>query len=221
MRVALIAAAGFALAEAAGAAPVLETKQVPVDVAFPFLQNYYALKAHDRFRLDFFVVGDLPPSFRMVLKRKGGDVPIALAADRRFLPLPDAEDFSRHVPLEVTSSKDTKIALTVKISETVAPAQTLDAKALAAGVDQVRTGVKTMAGIMALLVPDYKSVCFDGARSGTVMLSGGKTMTLKVTKKAGDTAIGSPCFTPSDYPAAVQVSLDRAPSGMYITPRQP
>ncbi|MEI9905631.1 MAG: hypothetical protein WDN06_18060 [Asticcacaulis sp.] len=222
MRFARIAAAGLTfLAAAAGAAPVLETKQIPVEKAFPFLQNYYALKAHDRFRLDFFVVGDLPPSFHMALKRKSGDVPVTVAPDRRFLPLPDAQDFASHTPLEVTSAKDTKIALTVKISETLAPAKTLDARVLAASVTQVRDGVKTMAGLMALLVPDYKSVCFDGARSGTVTLADGKSVALKLSKKAGDAAIGSPCFTPADYGNAVQVTLDRVPSGMYITPRQP
>lgn len=213
---------GLMVLPAAAGAQALETKQVPVDKAFPFLKDYYALKNHDRFRLDFILAGAAPPpSFRMVLKRKGGDAPIMVAPDRRFLPLPEAQDFTAKTPLEVTAPKDLRIALTVKISSTLAPAKTMDARALAAGVDQVRTGVRSMAGMMAMLVPDYKSVCFDGARSGAVTLPGGKSAALKLSKKAGDAAAGSPCFTPSDYPSAVEVTLDRVPSGVYIVPRTP
>ena len=213
---------GSLVLPAAAGAQALETKQVPVDKAFPFLKDYYALKSHDRFRLDFILAGAVPPpSFRMVLKRKGGDAPITVAADRRFLPLPEAQDFASGTPLEVTAPKGLKIALTVKISSTLTPAKTMDARALAAGVDQVRAGVKTMAGMMALLVPDYKSVCFDGAKSGVATMADGKSVALKLSKKTGDAAAGSPCFTPADDPAAVQVTLDRVPTGVYIVPRTP
>ena len=226
----LIAAAGLALMACAqpalsatpAAGTALETKTVPVEKAFPFLKDYYALKAHDRFRLDFYLNGPaLPPSFRMVMKRKAGDVPIVVAGDRRFGPLPDSQDFAAHVPLEVTAPKGLKIALNVKISSTATPARTLDAKGLSAGIDQVRQGVKTMAGLMAMLVPDFGSVCFDGAKSGEVALADGKMAALKVSKTAGDVAIGSPCFTPSDYPTATQVTLDKVPTGMFIVPKQP
>lgn len=224
MRLQVIASVlGLALLmpSAVNAAPAMETRQVPVDKVFAFLPNYYALKAHDRFRLEFYVVGELPASFQMALKRKGGDVPVTVAADRRLLPLPTAQDFTDHTAVEVTGPKDARIGLTVKISSTLAPAKTMDARALAAGVDQVRIGVKSMAGLMAMLVPDYKSVCFDGARAGTVATADGKMVTMKVSKKAGDAAIGSPCFTPSEVANAAQVTLDRVPTGVYITPKQP
>ncbi len=222
MKAAVMLTLGLLALPAVAGAQALETRQVPVEKAFPFLKDYYALKKHDGFRLDFILAGAAPPpSFRMVLKRKGGDVPIAVAADHRFLPLPEAQDFAAGTPLEVTAPKGLKIALSVKISSTLSPARTMDARALAAGVDQVRTGIKSMAGMMALLVPDYKSVCFDGAKNGTVTLPGGKSAALKLSNKPGDAAVGSPCFTPSDYPSATEVTLDRVPSGVYIEPRTP
>lgn len=48
------------------------------------------------------------------------------------------------------------------------------------------------------------------------MLNTGKTIALKLSAKAGDVPAGTPCFTPSEMPAATQITLDRPATAVYI-----
>lgn len=214
---AAVAALPFVLAASAALA---ETANVPAEKLFPFLKTYYDLPANqrDQFSMAYFLLfKDVDrTSVSAVLKGTNGDKPLTIAANGRILPLPSAADLKAKRDIALTAPTSGQIGVDIKLMPNLAPAASMDAVPLATAVKQAHDGAKKAAGLFSLAVPDYKAVCFEGARSGTVATKAGKTINLKVQTSDKVTA---PCFFPADIPDAARITLDRAPTAMYILPK--
>lgn len=206
----IIASGGYAQAP-------METKTLPAETLFPFLAEYLKLPAaeRDRFHPNYHLMAQ-GVTVRAVLKRRSGDVPLTFAPDGLIQPVPTSADIAAKTQIEMSAPKDSKIGISIKIASSVAPATTLDAKALKASIDQARVGAKKAAGAMAVMVPNLQRVCFEGATGGTAITAGGKAVALKTETKDASVDKGSPCFTPKDMPDAVQIRLDRTPRTLII-----
>ncbi len=213
------AAAALPLLLAASVASA-ETAALPAEKLFPFLQAYYNMPSaqRDHFQMAYFMAikGDAK-SVTAAVKHAEGDVALAIASNGRITPLPSADDLKNKRQIALTAPKGTSIGITIKLVPNIVPAATLDAAYLAVAIAQAHDGAKKAAGLLSLAVPDYKTVCFDGAPSGTAVLKSGKSVALKV--QTSTDAKASVCFTPSDTPDAVQIKFERAPSAIYIVPR--
>ncbi|ESQ92183.1 hypothetical protein ABAC460_04655 [Asticcacaulis sp. AC460] len=220
MKLAKAAAAALPFVLAASVA-MAETKNVPAEKLFPFLKTYYDLPANqrDQFTMGYFFLLDGVDrnSVSMVLKGASGDRPLNIAANGRVLPLPAAADLKAKREIALTAPKDGKIGIDIRLIPNLAPAASMEAAPLAASVKQAHDGAKKAAGLLSLAVPDYKAVCFEGAHSGTVATKSGKSVNLKLQTSGKTTA---PCFFPADVPDAARITLDRAPTAMYIVPKQ-
>ncbi len=223
MKNASLAAAGLcllALATGANAAGDSTSKAIPSPNIFPFLSTYLGLPANmrDHYHLSYALRSQNArfSDVHMMLKRKSGDVPIAVAANGQMSPLPTLVELTEKTPIMMSAPSGAKFGVELKIAASVDSSKTYDAQGLKIAVDQARTGSKKVAGLMAMMVPDFQSACFEGTSSGTAMLNTGKTIALKLSAKAGDVPAGTPCFTPSEMPAATQITLDRPATAVYI-----
>lgn len=220
MRLSVYAAAlGLCLISgAAWADPALETRQVPAENVFPYLKNYYGLPAGERdlFHPQYALAPASRATVHLVLKRPGGDVPLVAGADGALSPTPSPADMAAKLSVEVSAPKDTKVGIGIWLMASVESAKTYDARRLRASVDQARNGVKKLAGLMALAVPNYQVLCFEGATSGSATLADGRTVAMKTFGRNG---VMRPCYAPVDVPNATQITLDRATSGVFINPK--
>ncbi|MGZ6042826.1 MAG: hypothetical protein ACXWKW_11595 [Asticcacaulis sp.] len=205
----------------ASVAQDLKTTSFPASKLFPFLDSYLGLPpaARDHFRLRYRFHAETPVS-RLVLKRPTENVPLRIGTNDELAPQPSLEDL-KTAQVEMTAKTGTKYMIGLQVEESMAPALTLDAAALKTGIDQAHDGSRRIAGLMAALVPNFQSVCFLGAGSGSVIMADGQPKPLKLTSNPHDTQHLNPCFTPADYPGAKQVILAHMPSALPIVERPP
>ena len=204
------------------ASPALaETATVPAEQLFPYLANYYSLPPASRnhFELGYYlnVKGDRN-TVSAILKGASGDVPLQIAADGRLSPLPSAADLAAKRQIALSAPKGTSVGMALKIRPSTPPSANLDAAYLAVAVTQAHDGAKKAAGLLGVMVPNLQTVCFDGAHQGSAVLASGKTAALPVLARPG-TPVKAPCFTPSDMPGAIRITLDQTPVAMFIGPR--
>ncbi|ESQ76867.1 hypothetical protein [Asticcacaulis sp. AC402] len=198
-----------------------ETKNIAAEKLFPFLETYYGIPANqrDQFSIAYFYQFDSLDKKRvsLVLKGPSGDKPLSIAASGRVSPLPTAADLKAKREIAFTAPKDGKMGIDIQLIPNLAPDVSMDAVPLAMAVKQARDGAKKAAGLFSLAVPDYKAVCFEGAKSGTLATKSGKILTLKLQTSGKAPA---PCFFPADAADATRITLDRTPTAMFIVPKQ-
>jgi hypothetical protein len=215
------AAIGLAACGVALGAYAAERKPFPAENLFPFLKAYYSITPDERtaFRLRYFAVskkGELP-SFKAVLKRKSGDVPITLGAKGEMSPVPSSADIASKAQVTLEAEKGASFGVLIRIVANVPTSARIDAKNVELAVNQAQKGAKKAAGVMKFAVPKLDSACFMGATSGTVTLENGQKIALQTVKSKEDPAlIGSPCYTPSAQKGGVTISLDKAPEMVSI-----
>lgn len=226
MKTTSLAAAGLCLltlTTSAHAADDSKSKAIPSPSLFPFLSTYLGLPGNmrDHYHLTYSLKSQNAKlsDIHMVLKRRSGEVPLTVSANGQLSPQPTLAELNEKTPVMMSAPTGAKLGISLRIAATVEPAKIYDAQFLKAAVEQARAGSKRVAGMMAMMVPNFQSVCFDGTTSGTATLSTGKTVALKLSAKAGDVPAGTPCFTPSDTPGATQITLDRAATAAYIVPK--
>jgi len=220
----IILAASFSLIAGAAAAQTFDNKTVdsqtvPASKVFPYLDTYLGLPTaeRDHFRLAYTVVGEGSPSdVRLTLKRPGGDVPMIIAADGRIVTEPTLADL-KSAKVEMTAPKGGHYGIALNIVASEPAAQTLEVAPLKQGVDQARTAARKAAGLLAMAVPDFETVCFIGSVSGQALMADGKSVPLKTGASASKHP--NPCLTPVDLPQARQVALARLPTAILITRR--
>ena len=221
MRGMIWAAGLFLVATGAAAQGAVDTQTMAASKLFPFLDGYLGLPPleRDHFHMEYVVTGDGPPSaMRLVLKRPAGDVQIAVAADGRILADPTLADL-KSGQVVMTTPKGSHYGIALHLVENQSLSQTLDVAGLKTGIDQARAAAKKAAGIMAMMVPDFETVCFVGAGSGQVTLADGKTAALKISAPPSAPKFLNPCLTPADLPQARQVTLAHLPSSLMIVRR--
>ncbi|WP_443750677.1 hypothetical protein [Asticcacaulis solisilvae] len=211
------------LALATGAAGAEKSKAIPSPSLFPYLDTYLNLPANtrDRYHLSYVVgtQGGQKSDFHMTLNRPSGDVALSIAPDGEILPLPTLADLKDKTPVTIQAPDGSRFGMSLRVAATIEMAKTYDATPLKASIEQARSGAKKAAGLLAVAVPDFQTVCFAGTLSGTATLANGKTVALPGIKQAGDVPAGTPCFTPSALPDARTIALDRAPRVIYIQPK--
>lgn len=224
MRLIVAAAIGASLLPlATGVAAAEKSKAIPSPSLFPYLDTYLGLPANarDRFHMSYVVMaqGAKLSDFHLVLNRKGGDAPLSIASDGEILPQPTLADLKAKTPITLEAPNGSRFGISLRIVATIEMAKTYDAAPLKASIEQARAGSKKAAGLLAVAVPDFQTACFSGATAGTVTLANGKTVALPGLPKADDAPAGTPCFTPAALPDARTVTLDRAPTAIYIEPK--
>ncbi len=222
-----LAAAAFMSASlltlATGASAAEKSKAIPSPSLFPYLDTYLNLPAgtRDRYHLSYVVVpqGAKLSDFHLVLNRKGGDVPLSVAPDGEIMPLPNLSDLKAKTPITLNAPDGSRFGISLRVAATIDMARTYDAAPLKASIEQARSGAKKAAGLLAVAVPDFQTACFGGATAGTATLANGRTVALPGLPKADDAPAGTPCFTPAALPEARTITLDRAPTAIYIEPK--
>ena len=221
MRFALAATVGASLMTlATGAAGAEKSKAIPSPSLFPYLDTYLNLPANtrDRYHLSYVVVsqGAKLSDFHLVLNRNGGNVPLLIASDGEIMPLPTLSDLKAKTPVTLEAPEGSRFGISLRVAATLDMSKTYEAAPLKASIEQARAGAKKAAGLLAIAVPDFQTVCFAGTTSGTATLANGKTVALPGMRQAGDVPVGTPCFTPASLPDAQAITLDHTPRAIYI-----
>ena len=220
MRGILIAAGIGLMAGGASAQTTADTETVPASKVFPFLDTYLGLPPaeRDHFRMEYGVTGGPLADVRLTLKRPSGDTPIPLAPDGRILTAPVLADL-KTAQVVMTTPKGSHYGISLRLVASETPAQTLDVAPLKQGIDQARAAARKAAGLMAMIVPDFETVCFVGAGGGQAVLGDGKTIALKISAPPSAPKFLNPCLTPTDLPQARQVTLAKTPTAILIVRR--
>lgn len=221
MKGAIVAAAGLCLmAGTAVAQTAVETQTIPAAKLFPFLDTYLNIPAaqRDHFRMEYALVGGPASNARLTLKRPSGDMAVALAADGRILTEPSLADL-KDAKVVMVTPKGSHYGISLRIVASETPAQVMDVAPLKLGIDQARTAAKKAAGLMSMVVPDFQTVCFAGAGSGSATLADGSSVALRITAPPSNPKWLNPCLTPADIPQARRVTLAHVPSSILIMRR--
>ena len=217
-----VALAGlFLFAGGAVAQTATDSETMAASKLFPLLDTYLGLPPaeRDQFHLEYGVTGNgAAANTHLTLKRSSGDMPIPLAADGRILAVPDLADLTS-AQVVMTTPKGSHYGVSLHIVANEAPAQRLDVAPLKAGIDQARAAGRKTAGLMAMMAPDFETVCFVDAGSGQAILEDGKTIALKISAPPSMPKFLNPCLTPADQPQVRQVSLAHTPTSILIVRR--
>jgi len=216
------ALAGICLiAGGAAAQTATDSETMAASKLFPLLDTYLGLPPaeRDQFHLEYAVTGaGAAQSAHLTLKRPSGDTPISLAPDGRILTEPNLADL-KSAQVVMTTPKGSHYGVSLRLVANVTPAQRLDVAPLKAGIDQARAAGRKTAGLMAMMAPDFETVCFVDAGSGQAILDDGKTISLKISAPPSMPKFLNPCLTPADQPRARQVSLAHTPTSILIVRR--
>jgi len=218
----IIIAGGVALAAGSAAAQTaVDVDTLPASKVFPYLDVYLGMPPaeRDHFRLDYGVVGNGPPgNVHLTLKRPSGDVALPVAADGRIQVEPTLADL-KSAQVVLTTPKGSHYGISLRIVASSPPAETMEVAPLKIGIDQARAGVRKAAGLLAMAVPDFQTVCFVGSGTGQVQLADGKTVALKIGAPKSNPKFLNPCLTPADLPQARTVTLAHVPAAILIMQR--
>ena len=221
MRGILIAAGIGLMAGGASAQTAVDTQTMAASKLFPFLDTYLGLPPteRDHFRMEYGLTGDGPlTNAHLILKRASGDVPIQVGADGHILTSPSLADL-KSAQVVMTTPKGSHYGISLRLVASETPAQTVDVASLKQGIDQARAAARKAAGLMAMMVPDFETVCFVGAGGGQAVLGDGKTVALKISAPPSAPKFLNPCLTPVDLPQARQVTLAKTPTAILIVRR--
>ena len=209
------------LAGTAAAQAATDSETLAASKLFPLLDIYLGLPAaeRDQFHLEYVVTGpSAAANVRLTLKRPSGDVPMAMAPDGRILTEPTLADL-KSAQVIMTTPKGSHYGISLHLVANESPAQRLDVTPLKAAIDQARAAGRKTAGLMAMMAPDFETVCFVDAGSGQAVLDDGKTVALKISAPPSMPKFLNPCLTPADQPQARQVSLAHTPTSILIVRR--
>jgi hypothetical protein len=217
-RALLVTAAAF-LASATVSFAETESKSVPAEKLFPFLSNYYSLppaeRSHFRLAYTLMVQGGKADQVSLILQ---DGTKITPNVQGYLAPLPTAAQLKSK--LTYSRPAGVKFGISLDLLPTQAPAQTMDAKALALSVTQALKGSKKVAGLMAMALPIFDRIEIRGVSSGQVKLADGSTKTLGLigaTKdKKGVYHPSHITYVPAEWPTAVSLSFDATPSKLLI-----
>ncbi len=218
LKSALFAAAVLAAAPAVHAAP-LETKTFPAEKLFPFLSNYYGLvpakRAH--FHLDYRLVSKDP--LTITLEAKGAQITVQPAADGILRPLPTADQL-KGGQITLTAPKAARLSISMDPVPEAAPAAVMDTGALNLAVSECMAGTKSLAGLLAMMVPNFDRVAIFGVTSAQVKLADGSLKPLPViaavTDKSGHTTPAHFAYVPADWPQGRTLVFNAAPTRLAI-----
>ena len=196
-----------------------ETRTVPADKLFPFLDSYYKLAPADRsqFHLSYrlHVQGAKPEQVRLTLHEGSGAIPIDTANPTDLSPLPTPAHL-KTATVTYVRPDGAKFGVELNVTPNAALDRTMDARALAQAVSQAHAGSKKLAGLLALAVPNLDRVVFYGVTSGEVILANGAARPLPTvaafTDKEGHLHAAQVVFAPADWPGATSVRFNAVPA---------
>lgn len=192
----------------AGAAAA-ETKLVPLDKVFPYLQGYLELPSAERSRfvLDYRLMGESKglQTVRATLVEKGGSAPLAIGADGRFDRLPTLQQFRDKAQLSIEAAKGVRLGVALSVEPAARPSREIDAADLAATLVQAQAGERKVAGVLAFAAPKLTRVAFDGVKGGEAVWPDGRAQPLPLVK-------GRPVFDPAALQGAKMVRFAAAPT---------
>ena len=178
---------------------------------YRYYDNYLALPAAERshFTVGYILTQDGKPLSAPVWMVDGARrTPIPLSSDGRMLRLPTAAELAS-AKVEIGIDETAKIGLSLGPEASGPRATDLDAHDLASAVSQAASGMKKMAGIMALAVPKVQEVAFVGSGSGEVEFSDGHRAALPLVK-------GAPTYNPANQPNAKRIHLAKPPTKLDL-----
>ena len=208
---ALIPVVLAAAATAAASGAVAAERLVPADKVFPELGRFLALPAaaRDTFATTYQVRTRGGPLEAVKLSYVEGGVraPIPLGRDGRVLRLPTPAQLKGQVAVD--TPEGVRLSTRAGVECTGLAGREIAAPRVSACVDQLRAAVKRMAGVAAFLAPSFDRARLEGAGGGAVVLADGSRRPLPLQD-------GAPVFTPSAFPGARTLVLDRA--AQHVSP---
>jgi hypothetical protein len=200
----------LAIAAVAGAARAAD-KLIDPNKVFPYLAAYWKLPAAERSRFApayVFRHNGAPLAVPVAIVQGAGANPIPLRADGRVGRLPSLAELQSgklHVGLD---EKD-RFTSQMQVEALLRPAARMDARELAAAIEQATAGEKKVAGFVGFMAPKLTEVGFEGVASGEVRFADGRTAPLPIES-------GFPVFAPAKFPGAVMVVFPKAPTRIQI-----
>jgi hypothetical protein len=190
-----------------------ETKLLPLDKVFPYLQGYLQLPQAERsrFSLDYRLKGDAKAlqTVRTALVEGGRTVPLPVSADGRFARLPTLEELRGKAQFSIEAEKVSGMGMLLSAAPTARPAREMDAAELAAALVQARAGEQKLAGVLAFAMPRLTRVAFEGVTSGEAVGADGRALPLPLAK-------GRPVFDPATLKGAKIVRFPAAPTRLEL-----
>lgn len=190
--------------------------RVPLGDAFLLLEPYLALKPaeRDRFVLSYRALRNdkpAPDAKVRIVHRDRTSTPLALDAGGWVVTLPSLDEIRRRDSFEVDGPP---LDFALELRATMAPADRLPARELAATLAQVNGAIISFANGDAGAVGRLTCIYFPDAGSGRAILEGGDERPLKSFdfKLIGPT----PYFEPRNLPHATTVALAKVPSRILL-----
>ncbi|THD74513.1 MAG: hypothetical protein E7812_19585 [Phenylobacterium sp.] len=201
----LVLAASLAAGPVLAAQKVIDPKRV-----FPYLPTYWKLAPGERNRFVLAYVfkhNGQPLAGPMWILMGQARNPIPLA-DGRVTRLPTAAELDGG-KLEIALDEKEKVSVNLQVEALIRPAAQLDARELAAAIDQATAGEKKVAGLVGFMAPKLTEVVFVGVASGEAQFVDGHRAPLPLDN-------GAPAFTPAKFPGAVKIVLPKPPTIILI-----
>ena len=202
----LVLAASLAAGPVLAAEKVIDPKKV-----FPYLLNYWKLAPAERSRFTLAYVfkhngQPLPGAMWILMGTSKATLP--LGPEGRVLRLPTAAELEDG-KLQIALDEKEKVNVNLQVEALVRPAAQLDARDLAAAIDQATAGEKKVAGLVGFMAPKLTETLFVGVASGEAQFADGHRVPLPLDD-------GAPAFAPAKFPGAVKVVLPKAPTRILI-----
>lgn len=196
-------------------------REVSADQAFPFLSKFLALPASERDEITVAYILKIKGGTQgasIQLKHNGQSQKLTIGSDGRITPLPTLAQL-RGGATVLVSGPEKGVSMRVRVYASEPPARTMMVAPLAKAVTQSNTAMRKVGGVLAVALPKPDRLYFVGAGNGRVTLSDGSQKVLPKSPRDDAYPGGTPYLVPADFPGAVSVTFDAAPSRIGIDDR--
>jgi len=206
---------------AAPAAAQMTQKEVSAEQAFPFLSKFLALPVSERDEISLAYVLKIKGGLQgasITLRHNGQSQRLNIQPDGRITPLPTLTQLRGGATVLVNGPAK-GVAMRVRVYATEPSARTMPVAPLARAVQQADAAMRKVGGVLAMTQPKPDRLYFVGAGNARVTMADGSQKTLPRSPRDDAYPAGTPYLVPADYPGAVSLSFDAAPSRIGIDDR--
>jgi hypothetical protein len=212
----LLALAALVPSALAGVARA-ETQLVKVGQVFPYLDMYLGLPAaqRSRFALGYLLMRNGRPAtgVKLTLVGAGGGRTLLPVGDEGLIRrLPGLDDFRQKARVEIVKPDAVKVSLSMVFLARMAASASLDAREVAAAIQQCDSVIRAKAGLIGFAVPKIRRAVFRDGGSATAIDAKGVSRPLPMMG-------GHPAFDPGQMQGTVTVKLARTPSAILLDER--
>lgn len=203
-----------------GAAAKPFVKTVPAEKVFPFYEPYLKLapaeRSHMKMSYQFKVTGTEAKDLKIRLLSGQKVTPVTISPKGEPSVYPTLEDLKNKAQLQFEAPKEPKIAVSMQIVPTTPADTDIPVADLVKAIDQLNSGSRKMAGVLAMAIPKMNAIFVLGGTNGRAVMADGSQRPLPMVQ-AGKVAV----FVPDNHKGATRLVFDTAPEQMQIGPYKP